>query len=235
MTRCLRTSLRPRPPRRRWPCSSGRHSAGCPRGTPCHKARRIGNRAIPSLWHATSSAASEPSPEVLGAYQSPGSRSFDVALEPRPLSSAGVTRLLRYYGPLRHPTRPGLSLAGCRLVPPHHRLGLPVLQRISLYACNRQYPGGTVGCARCSLPQRRRPSPAVRRVSSRISFFEACSAFTARYGLHTRGVASRPFTPEASEMSLPPSPLRLLPTGATFVGWVSHPLKIRAFPRRTDG
>ena len=36
-------------------------------------------------------------------------------------------------------------------------------------------------------------------------------------------------------MSLPPSPLRLLPTGATFVGWVSHPLKIRAFPRRTDG
>ena len=53
-------------------------------------------------------------------------------------------------------------------------------------------------------------------------------------GLHTRQVALRPSTPEASEMSLPTSPLRLLPTGATFVGWDSHPLKIRAFSRRTE-
>ncbi len=37
-------------------------------------------------------------------------------------------------------------------------------------------------------------------------------------------------------MSLPTSPLRLLPTAATFVGWDSHPLKFRAFSRRTmDG
>ena len=202
-------------------------------GISCHKARRIGNRAIPSLWHATSSAASEPSPEVSGSCQSPGSRSFDVALEPRPLSSTGITRLLRYYGPLRHPQRPGLSLTGCRLVSPHHRRGLPVLRRIFLYACCRQYPGGTVGCARCSLPQRRRPSPAEYRVGSRIAVFEACSAFHSRFSLHTRGVALRPFTPEASEVSLPTSLLRLLPTGATLVGWDSHPLKIRAFPRRT--
>ena len=34
-------------------------------------------------------------------------------------------------------------------------------------------------------------------------------------------------------MSLPTSPLRLLPTAATFVGWDSHPLKFRAFSRRT--
>ena len=34
-------------------------------------------------------------------------------------------------------------------------------------------------------------------------------------------------------MSLPTSPPRLLPTGATLVGWDSHPLKIRAFSRRT--
>ena len=33
-----------------------------------------------------------------------------------------------------------------------------------------------------------------------------------RYGLHTRRVALRPSTPEASEISLPTSPLRLLPT-----------------------
>ena len=30
-------------------------------------------------------------------------------------------------------------------------------------------------------------------------------------------------------MSLPASPLRLLPTVATSVGWDSHPLKFRAF------
>ena len=34
-------------------------------------------------------------------------------------------------------------------------------------------------------------------------------------------------------MSLPSSPLRLLPTEATFVGWDSHPPKICAFSRRT--
>ena len=34
-------------------------------------------------------------------------------------------------------------------------------------------------------------------------------------------------------MSLPASPLRLLPTAATFVGWDFHPLKFRAFSRRT--
>ena len=38
-----------------------------------------------------------------------------VGLELRPLPSPGITRLQRYYGPLRHPTRPGLTLAGCRL------------------------------------------------------------------------------------------------------------------------
>ena len=44
----------------------------------------------------------------------------------------------------------------------------------------------------------------------------------------------RPSTPEASVISLPPSPLRLLPAGATVASWVSHPLKIGAFSRRTE-
>src|SRR5690606_24658844 len=41
-------------------------------------------------------------------------------------------------------------------------------------------------------------------------------------------------TPEASAISLPPLLLRLLPAGATVAGWVSHPLKTCAFPRRTE-
>ena len=57
-----------------------------------------------------------------------------VGLEPRPLPSAGVTRLRRYYGPLRYPRRPSLSLAGVWLrgsAP--SPLGFPVLRWISVY------------------------------------------------------------------------------------------------------
>ena len=43
----------------------------------------------------------------------------------------------------------------------------------------------------------------------------------------------RPSTPEASAASLPPRLLRLLPAGAKVAGWDSHPLKDRAFARRT--
>ena len=57
-----------------------------------------------------------------------------VGLELRPLPSTGVTRCQRYYGPLRHPRRPGLSLTGVRLrVTRPHRLGFPVLRWISMY------------------------------------------------------------------------------------------------------
>ena len=107
-----------------------------------------------------------------------------------------------------------------------------VASDLPLYTCVAT-PAGPLGARVAVFFQRRRPSPANHRVGSRIAVFEACSAFTARYGLHTRGVALRPFTPEASEISLPTSPLRLLPTEATLVGWDFHPLKIRAFSRRT--
>ena len=116
--------------------------------------------------------------------------------------------------------------------PHHHRWGFPCCVGPPLYTAS-PVPGGTVGCARCCLFQRRRPSPLSDRVGSRITFFEACSVFTHVYGLPTRRVALRPSTPEASEMSLPMYTLRLLPTAATFVGWDSHPLEFRAFSRRT--
>ena len=64
---------------------------------------------------------------------SPLSLSFSSAsdlLELRPLPSTGVTRLPRYYEPVRHPRRPGLSLAGVRLGSRSPPLGLPVLQQL---------------------------------------------------------------------------------------------------------
>ena len=59
----------------------------------------------------------------------PISRSFTtycVCLKLRSLPSTGVTRLPRYYEPLRHSRAPGLSLTGFRLVIADHALGLPV-------------------------------------------------------------------------------------------------------------
>ena len=119
-----------------------------------------------------------------------------------------------------------------------HRLpatprGFPCCTQPLFRTCRRHYPGGTVGCLRRSLPQRRRPSPKCRRVGFRIDLFEACSAFTARYGLYARRVPYGPFTPEASTDSLPPRPFRLLPAGTTLTGWGSHPLRLCTFARRT--
>jgi len=41
---------------------------------------------------------------------------YCVDLELRPLPSISITRLHQYYGPLRHPVAPGLSLTGVRLI-----------------------------------------------------------------------------------------------------------------------
>jgi hypothetical protein len=50
---------------------------------------------------------------------------YDVGFELRPLRSTGVTRFPHYYGPLRHPVQPGLSLAGIQLgFTPAHGTGL---------------------------------------------------------------------------------------------------------------
>ena len=94
---------------------------------------------------ATPSAVSEHSLEFIGR---PISRSFTtccVCPELRSLPSTGVTRLQRYYEPLRHPKAPGLSLAGFRLVIADHALGFPVFRALSLCTCRRHYPGAASG------------------------------------------------------------------------------------------
>ena len=77
---------------------------------------RLSDKTSRRLSRATPSAVSGHHLELIGC---PISRSFAtscVCLELRPLPSAGITRLRRYYEPLRHPSAPGLSLAGVRLV-----------------------------------------------------------------------------------------------------------------------
>ena len=102
--------------------------------------------ALPSLSRVTPSAASEHFPELLGCPISASLATCCVRLELRPLPSTGVTRLQRYYEPLRHPRAPGLSVTGVRLVVPDHAMGLPVLRALSLCTCCRHYPGAATGC-----------------------------------------------------------------------------------------
>src|SRR4030081_1328011 len=132
-----------------------------------------------TLSRATPSAASEHLLELIGFPISRAFTTYCVCLELRSLPSTGVTRLPRYYEPLRHPRAPGLSLTGFRLVLADHALGLPVFRTLSLCTCCRHYPGAASGrTASLTSPSRISLPRKGRRVGLRIVLFEACSAFT---------------------------------------------------------
>jgi hypothetical protein len=159
------------------------------------------------------------------------------ALEVRPLPSTGITQLQRYYEPVRHPTRPGLSLAGVQLgerLPP---LGFPVLRPISVYkhAVAITPVGSWVRVVRSpkahdsGLPHPfagSAPTLDVSRPARRSLRVTACLLAESRNGS---------FPSKASAVSLPLRPLRLLPAGARVAGEELHLLKIDVFPRRTKG
>ena len=103
-----------------WRCLSG--SAVAPFPHPAHRTGRadfphpaLGQDLTPSS-RATPSAASEHHLELIGCPISMSFATFCVCLELRSLPSTRVTRFPRYYGPLRHPRAPGLSLTGVQLV-----------------------------------------------------------------------------------------------------------------------
>src|SRR6476660_8973655 len=177
--RCPQSPVRPRPVRPCWSGTGHRHVPGCLHGSSCRTGHRSDSQLLPSLSRVTPSAASEHVSELLGCPISRSLTASCVCLELRPLPSPGVTRLQRYYGPLRHPSAPSLSLAGVRLIIPDHALGLPVLRALSWCTCCRHYPGAAAGC----LPRSSHPTVSAfpgrgRRVGLHIDLFEACSAFT---------------------------------------------------------
>src|SRR3989454_12079575 len=102
-----------------WRCLSGSTMAPFP-----HPAHRTGQADFPhpaleqdvTLSRATPPAASEHLLELIGFPISRSFTTYCVCLELRSLPSTGVTRLPRYYEPLRHPRAPGLSLTGFQLV-----------------------------------------------------------------------------------------------------------------------
>src|SRR6266516_8213915 len=112
-----------------------------------------------TLSRATPSAASEHLLELIGFPISRSFTTYCVCLELRSLPSTGVTRLPRYYEPLRHPRAPSLSLTGLRLVIADHALGLPVFRALSLCKCRGQARGAAAGHNLPSFTQPCQPTP----------------------------------------------------------------------------
>ena len=159
----------------------------------------------------------------------------NAALEPRPLPSTGITRLPRYYGPLRHPDRPGLPLAGVRFARATPPTGLPVLRSspssmraaattpaesvgvgVALFPTHGSLPRSTGESASASSVSR----PARRSLALRPAWL---------LSLPRKPVTSKCFK-RCRYLHHPP---RLLPAGATVAGRDSHPLGKSAFARRT--
>ena len=163
--------------------------------------------------------------------QSPSRRHLLRCPELRLLPSTGITRLQRYYGPLRHPqcARPvphGRPVGSCS-----HAKGLPVLHRSS--CCTHAVTNTPVDpWERSSLafPQVS-AFPVLLPGRHPHYIFRGLLGVHSRYGLRARGVPKGPFTSKASAASLPPQLLRLLPAGAKVAGRESHPLKDRKRPR----
>ena len=151
---------------------------------------RLSDKTSRLLSRATPSAVSEHSSELIGCPISRSLTTYCVCLELRSLPSTGVTRLQRYYEPLRHPRAPGLSLTGVRLVIADHALGLPVLRALSLCTCCRHYPGAAAGRTLRSFTQPYQPSP--KGLSGRPAHrpFRGLLGVHSRCGLHTRAVTN---------------------------------------------
>jgi len=94
-----------------------------------------------------------------------------VCLELRSLPSTGVTRLQRYYEPLRHPRAPGL---------PSRASGWSSLTTLQGFPCCEPAttPVQRLGVLFAHSPSRISLPRKGRRIGLHIVLFEACSAFT---------------------------------------------------------
>ena len=148
----------------------------------------LGQDSTPLLSRATPSAVSEHSAEFIGCPISRSFTTYFVCLELRSLPSTGITRLQRYYEPLRHPKAPGLSLTGLRLVVADRALGLPVFRALSCVHAAATTPAQRLGVLSLTSPSPVSPSP--KGLSGRPAHrpFRGLLGVHSRYGLHTRAV-----------------------------------------------
>jgi len=152
-------------------------------------------------------AASGPAPALLDSSSIASSPCCSVrTLEPGLLPSTGITRLPRYYEPLRHPLRPDARGAGC----PRrrgHRSGLPVLPVVPCWHAVTHHPGEAGRTRRPLRSGPYQPSPSPGRVGLRIVSFGAVSVFTRVTACQLADSPKlSPFS-QASSASLPPRTL----------------------------
>src|SRR6266478_5818422 len=210
-----------------------------------HPAHRTGHADLPHpalgqelmLSRATPSAVSDQFSELIG-FPISKVLPYCARLELRSLPSTGVTRLQRYYEPLRHPKAPSLSLAGFRLVIADHAMGLPVLRTFSCVHAVATTPAQRLGAPFALLTPPYQPSP--KGLSGRPAHcpFRGLRSVHSRYGLHTRAVtyslhANRRLQPlrylhDCSDCFR----LERLPGGAC-THWKAPPLR-GAHPKRTS-
>jgi hypothetical protein len=163
-----------------------------------------------------------------------------VVLELRPLCSAGVTRFRRYYGPLRHLPRPGLSLAGVQLaVTRRHRWGFLCCVGLLSQTCHRRAPPegwspvDRWGLSLSRFPPRR-PSPKNRRVGVHVLLFRGLLGVHSRYGLLARGIALRdPFHRRLRRLRYLHRRSDCYRLERPVAGRDLDPLKTNTFPQRT--
>ena len=125
---------------------------------------------------------------------------------PRPLRSTGITRLPHYYGPLRHPVKPGPVLTDDRFAghasrPPNGASRVASFSRV--HACHRHYPGRTAGCA-CRSHSPATAAFPVSQAGRLLHYpFRGLLSVHCSLRLHARRVPEGPSTLEASAASLP--------------------------------
>src|SRR6266576_6752367 len=132
-----------------------------------HPAHRTGQADFPhpalgqdfTLSRATPSAASEHLLELIGCPISMSFTTYCVCLELRSLPSTGVTRLPRYYEPLRHPRAPSLSLRASGWSSLTTPWGFPYFVRFPCLHAAANTPVQQLGVFFAQLAQPFQPSP----------------------------------------------------------------------------
>ena len=143
-----------------------------------------------TLSRVTPSAVSEHFSELLGCPISRSLTTSCVGLELRPLPSPGVTRLQRYCEPLRHPSAPGLSLAGVRLIILITHRGFPCCVRFPCGHAAATTPVQRRGVFLAHLAPPCQPSPEGLPGRPAHRPFRGLLGVYSRCGLHTRAVTN---------------------------------------------
>ena len=178
-----------------WRCLSGSTMTPFP-----HPAHRTGHANLP---HPALGQASRLSFRVQRHLQflntlseligCPISRSFTtycVCLELRSLPSTGITRLQRYYKPLRHPKGPACPSRASGWSSIDHALGLPVFRALSLYMLPPLPRRSVWAYCFAHFTQPCQPSPKGSSGRPAHRPFRGLLGVHSRCGLHTRAVTN---------------------------------------------